>query len=117
MADSFSLGVNPTTGHFDHHSEFILRVTKSESVVDYPLPRCPVKELVHGLSVNQYRTTVVNVQTHTSDGSLSLTSSVIIGLVCFSLYQGESILRPLTLVALRIRSLELRGDGLGLYRP
>ena len=117
MADSFRLGANSTTGDFDHDPEFILGVAESESVVNNPLPRRPVEELVHRLAVDQDRTTIIYVQTHTSYRGLALARPIVIGLVCFSLYQGDSILRSLTLVALHIRSPEPRGGGLDLYRP
>ena len=117
MADSFRLGANSTTGDFDHDPEFILGVAESESVVNNPLPRRPVEELVHRLAVDQDWATIIYVQTNTSYRGLALARPIVIGLVCFSLYQGDSILRSLTLEALRIRLPERRGGGQDLYRP
>ena len=59
MADCFGLRINATTSHFNYYSKFILSVTESESIVDYALPRRPVKEFIHRFAVYNDRAAIV----------------------------------------------------------
>jgi len=90
VADSFGLGIDAAADYPDDHSEPVNGVAYSERLVDFPLPRRPVKVLVHGFAIHQNRAAFVKVKTHLGDGSLTLARSVVIFLLtCWSLYQVD----------------------------
>ena len=87
MADSFSLRINSAANDSDDNSESVYGVADTERLVDFPLPRRPVEVLVHGFAIDQNKATLIQVKTYLGDGSLSLTRSVKIFLLSWSLSQ------------------------------
>ena len=102
MANRFCLRVDSATSHFNHNPEFILSVAKAKGIVDYALPRRPVKELIHWFTIYKDWSSIVQVQANPCDRRFTLTRSVIVNLVCLRLYQGKlssvfcSLWRPVT---------------------